>query len=170
MLLVSHNLERNVSVLRRWANQSDGPLPPDWRNYQQKNPTEAMKIEREDPELVSLLRGEASASILADAIEGKLSAKPESYESRQKAERQARMQHLSENNPWVSGNMTESLEVESLNPELAKRLRKEAGIGGGAIATPMDQIERQRLWNQQREDRLEALNHNQRQVRHGALR
>ena len=164
---MSHALGRNVSVLRRWAHHSDGSLPPDWSTFQQKNPTEAMVIEREDPLLVSLLRGDASATALADAIEGKLSARPESYESRQKAERQARMQYLSDHNPWQSGNMTEALEVEGLSPELAKRLRKEAGVVGAAIATPVDQLERQRLWSQQREARAEAMNRAQGRLRRG---
>ena len=48
--------------------------------FARANNTLAVNIQKEDPLLVSLLRGDASASATADAIEGKLSAKPESYE------------------------------------------------------------------------------------------
>ncbi len=127
-IFVSHSFGQNASILRRWAHHSDTALPADWMAFVQANNTLAMNIQREDPVLVSLLRGEASASVMADAIEGKLSTKPESYDDRMKAQRQERMQHLANNNPFASGNMTEAMEVESMNPGLAKRLKREAGI------------------------------------------
>ena len=124
-----------------------------------------MTIEREDPVLVSLLRGEATASVTADAIEGKLAAKPESYDERMKEQRQARMQHLADNNPYKSGNMTEVLEVQATNPELAKRLEKEAGMGAPE-PVPADLLQRQ-IAVQAREARVEALNINQTRLRSG---
>ena len=132
---MSHAFGQNASVLRRWAHHSDTALPADWMAFAQANNTLAMNIQREDPLLVSLLRGDAPASTTADAIEGKLCAKPESYEDRMKAQHQARMQHLADHNPYARGNMTEAVEVEATNPELAKRLMKEAGIGGTGAAT-----------------------------------
>ena len=124
-----------------------------------------MNIEREDPVLVSLLRGEATASVTADAIEGKLAAKPESYDERMKEQRQARMQHLADNNPYKSGNMTEVLELRATNPELAKRLEKEAGVGApDAIPEGIHQRQAEAM---AREARVEAMNRSQARVRNG---
>ena len=124
-----------------------------------------MNIEREDPVLISLLRGEATVSVTADAIEGKLAAKPESYDERMKEQRQARMQHLADNNPYKSGNMTEVLELRATNPELAKRLEKEAGIGApDAIPEGIHQRQAEAMaW----EARVEAMNRSQARVRNG---
>ena len=124
-----------------------------------------MNIEREDPVLVSLLRGEATASVTADAIEGKLAAKPESYDERMKEQRQARMQHLADNNPYKSGNMTEVLELRATNPELAKRLEKEAGVGA-PDAIP-EGIHPRQAEAMAREARVEAMNRSQARVRNG---
>ena len=167
---MSHSFDQNTSVLRRWAHHSDTALPADWVSFRQSNQTLAMNIEREDPTLVSLLRGSASASVTADAIEGKLSAKPQSYDDRMKAQRQERMQQLADANPFSSGNVTEALEVESLNPELANRLKREAGIGGtGAATLSPEQLEQQRATLRAQEARVEAMNHNQERLRRGAL-
>ncbi len=140
--------------------------------FAQANNTLAMNIQREDPVLVSLLRGQATAAVTADAIEGKLSANPESYDDRMKAQRQARMQQLADNNPFKAGNVTEALEVASLNPELARRLKREAGIGDdGSLAvnrTP-EELEQQRAALRAQEARVEGMNHSQQRVRRGAI-
>ena len=162
---MSHTFSQNASVLRRWAHHSDTALPADWHSFARENGTAAINIEREDPVLVSLLRGEATASVTADAIEGKLAAKPESYDERMKEQRQARMQHLADNNPYKSGNMTEVLELQATNPELAKRLEKEAGIGA-PDAIPAG-IHQQQAEARAREARVEAMNRNQSRLRSG---
>ena len=87
-----------------------------------------------------------------------------------KAQHQARMQHLADNNPYARGNMTEAIEVEAANPELAKRLMKEAGIGsGGAVTFTGEQLLQQQAAARVREARVEALNHNQQRLRRGAV-
>ena len=167
---MSHSFDQNTSVLRRWAHHSDTALPADWVSFRQSNQTLAMNIEREDPTLVSLLRGSASASVTADAIEGKLSAKPQSYDDRMKTQHQERMQHLADNNPYAAGNMTGALEVEAANPELAKRLKREAGIGSnGSLAVPPAKIHQLQDAIRAQETRVDAMNHNQERLRRGAL-
>ena len=160
---MAHSLGQNLSVLRHWAHHSDTALPADWHSFARENASIALNIEREDPVLVSLLSGNATASVTADAIEGKLAAKPESYGNRMKAQQQARMQYLSDNNPYKTGNLTEVLEVHAANPELAERLKKEAGVGD-LNATPSVNHQRQ-VEARTREARVEAMNRSQARVR-----
>ena len=67
-----HFLDENVSVLRRWAAVSDTPMPSDWKEFQSQNAGAAISLEQQDPELVQLLSGTASAALKADALTGKL--------------------------------------------------------------------------------------------------
>ena len=65
-----------------------------------------------------------------------------------------------------------SLEVESLNPELAKRLKREAGIGEkGSLALTLTpgKVHQQQAVIRARDARVEALNHNQHRLRRGAV-
>ena len=160
-----HTFQQNVAVLRRWANQSQSALPNDWASFARDNNVEALNIERADPELVSLLKGTASAGLTADAIEGKLSAQPVPYEDRIQAQKQARMQELADNNPYKSGNMTEALEVQAMNPELAARLKKEAGIGQPENIS--SDIHQRQAQAQVQEARVDAMNRSQSRVRRG---
>ena len=73
---MSHGLENNVSVLRRWAAHSEGSLPTDWQSFSRDNMVEASQIAQRDPELVDLLSGKASAGLRADALSGNFSAVP----------------------------------------------------------------------------------------------
>ena len=160
-----HSFQQNVAVLRRWANQSQSALPNDWLTFARDNNVEALNIERADPELVSLLKGNASAGLTADAIEGKLSAQPVPYEDRMRAQKQARMQQIADDNPYKTGNITQILEVQEGNPELSERLKKEAGIGQpGSIPSDIHQRQAQARAH---EARVDAMNRSQSRVRSG---
>ena len=87
-----------------------------------------MKLQAADPELVSLLRGTAPAGLVADALQGKLSPIPKSPEQRQEEATKAEVQQLMEANPYRSGNLTQAMRLEQLNPAAAKRLRQESGV------------------------------------------
>ena len=84
-----------------------------------------------------------------------------------KEQRQARMQHLADNNPYKSGNMTEVLELRATNPELAKRLEKEAGVGApDAIPEGIHQRQAEAM---AREAQVEAMNRSQARSERGGL-
>ena len=87
-----------------------------------------MKLQAADPELVSLRRGTAPAGLVADALQGKLSPIPMSPEQRQEAATKAEVQQLMDANPYRSGNLTQAMRLEQLNPAAAKRLRQESGV------------------------------------------
>ena len=89
------NLSANVAVLRRWSHSRPGEaLPENFASWKAANATEALQLQRQDPELVSLLNGTAPASLLADALQGHLSPIPVSQEQRASDARKAEMQAL----------------------------------------------------------------------------
>ena len=137
---MSHGLDNCVPVLRRWAAQSDSPLPDSWGALMQSSPSEAMRIAAADPELVALLSGQAGASLRADALSGVLAAAVPSEAERMDAARAARIAELTESNPFgsagfyrgeefvppTSGNVTAQMELLAIAPEIAARLQAEA--------------------------------------------
>ena len=87
-----------------------------------------MRLAKADPELVSLLDGTAPAGLVADALTGSLSPIPKSPEQRLEASQAQEVAQLLEANPYLSGNLTQAMRLEQLNPEAAARLRKESGV------------------------------------------
>ena len=63
--LMSHGLHNSVNILRRWSHRHDGPLPENWKQFQEANMNRAMEIEQADPQLVALLKGTAGAGLRA---------------------------------------------------------------------------------------------------------
>ncbi len=154
---MAHGLENCVSVLRRWASVSDGPLPSDWASFRAVAPTEAMHIEMRDPELVGLLSGKASAGLRADALVGKLAAVAPTLESQQQAAIAEQVRQLTESNPYgqagyqkpdgshvepVGGNLTNALRLEQIAPDVAAKMRKESGMGEVRIGPSREEQER----------------------------
>lgn len=125
-----HGLDNCQPVLRRWAAHSDGPLPTDWKDFQGKNTAEAIRIQQADPELASLLSGQAPAGLKADALGGKLSPVPPDLQKMAQQQRANRIAELTASNPFggpgQKGNMSHAIELYELDPAKAKRLEQEA--------------------------------------------
>ena len=119
----------SIAALRRWESfSSDTPLPSDFKAWKQKNMNDWMKLAANDPELESLLAGTAPAGLVADTLQGKLSPIATTPEQRQKEATRAEVKQLIEANPYKSGNFTEMMKLEALDPQAAKSLRRESGI------------------------------------------
>ena len=108
-------------MLRRWAAQSEYPLPEDFRGFASANMEQAVKIMAADPELVSILDGSASAGLKADVIDGvwpEVCSTPE----QQAAEKQQQMgQELFDSKPFEkeSFNLTRQMMMQAVAPEAA---------------------------------------------------
>ena len=119
----------SISALRRWESFSkDTPLPSNFAEWRQQNASQSMELSAKDPELYSLLAGTAPAGLVADTLQGKLSPIPATPEQRQSAQKKSEVQKLVDNNPYKSGNLTEMLKLESLDPQAAKSLRRESNF------------------------------------------
>ena len=125
-----HGLDSNLSVLRRWADVSDQPLPSDWLGWCSRNLKKSVEIRIEDPELVSLLDGTASAKLRADAIDGTWAAKV-SPEDKAEAARRDEIENITkQGNPYgtdstgTGANLTAQMRLQTLDPALASRLKE----------------------------------------------
>ena len=117
----------SIAALRRWENfSSDTPLPSNLAEWRKTNGQEYMRLSAEDPELFSLLAGKAPAGLVADTLQGKLSPIPKPQEQRAAESKKAEVKQLIEANPYKSGNLTEKLKLEALDPAAAKALRRES--------------------------------------------
>ena len=121
------NLSANVAVLRRWSHSRPGEaLPENFASWEAANATEALQLQRQDPELVSLLNGTAPASLLADALQGALSPVPVSQEQRASDARKQEMQGLYDQSKTDEGlNLTQRVRLKSAFPELADKIARE---------------------------------------------
>ena len=121
------DLSGNIGVLRRWAHfNSEEPLPSNFSQWATNNGTAAMQLQRQDPELVALLSGQAPATLLADTLQGKLSPLPVSEEERQAAAQKQEMQSLFDAAKSEEGmTLTQKVQVQTLYPELANKIQKE---------------------------------------------
>lgn len=129
----------SIAALRRWESfSSDTPLPSNFAQWRQQNASLSMELSAKDPELYSLLAGTAPAGLVADTLQGKLSPIPATPEQRQSAQKKAEVQKLVDSNPYKSGNLTEMLQLESLDPQAAKSLRRQSGV-----QTPIERDEAQ---------------------------
>ena len=121
------NLSSNVAVLRRWANaRPDEAMPSNFGQWATANGTEALLLQRKDPELFSLLSGTASASLVADALQGHLSPIPVSEEQREADTRKAEAQSLYDQSKTEEGlNLTQLVRLQAAFPELADKIARE---------------------------------------------
>ena len=119
----------SIAVLRRWATfDATEPFPADFAAWKQQNSTKYFQLAQSDPELVSLLSGTAPAGLVADALQGSLSPTPKTQEQRQAETVSAEVKELLETNPYKSGNLTQAMRLEQLDPAAAKRLRAESNV------------------------------------------
>ena len=109
----------NEAILRRWAANSERPLPEDFRDFSDRYLTESMHIRQADPELVSILENTASAGLKADVLTNKFDHAPLTEEQQAEAARQAESQRLFDAKPFETGNLTDQMNLRALNPELA---------------------------------------------------
>lgn len=119
---MTHDLGNNVSVLRRWEANGGGQLPDNWHQFQRDNMMLSIKISEEDPELVALISGTASAGLRADALSGKFSAVPPDYQQIQRQLAFDRQQELSIKIEAGKSTFTERLELGAINPGLLAQL------------------------------------------------
>ena len=137
------DLSSNIAVLRRWSLANPGtPMPANYSEWRSANATEAMLLNRKDPELVALLSGTANAELLADTLQGLLSPTPVSEAERADQARKAEAQALYDASKSEEGlNMTQKVRLQSAFPELAKKVMQET-----AVAQPSEEemIQRQR--------------------------
>lgn len=113
-------------MLRRWGSISDRPMPASWADFQRQHPDEAIAAEIQDKLLVDLLRGTANARDLASALDGSLTPFAPSIEETEKAAKQAEVQQLYSNNPWISGSVTDQIRLSMLDEGVARRCKAEA--------------------------------------------
>ena len=121
------DLSSNIAVLRRWSHNRPGePLPSNFGQWATNNGTDALMLQRKDPELFSLLSGTAPASLLADALQGQLSPIPVSEEQRAAEARKQEMQSLYNQSKTEEGlNLTQKVRLQSAFPELAEKVKRE---------------------------------------------
>ena len=122
-------------MLRRWAALSDRPLPSHFKTFRDQYNTEAFEIQRKDPELCTLLSGEAPAGLVADVLSGVWPDVAPTLEERQKQAQQAELQQLYDAKPFggrgpdgdpLPENITAQMRLAALSPEIAERSRTEA--------------------------------------------
>ena len=114
-----------IPVLRRWADfEHVSPLPLDFSDWIKTNTTRALELQNKDPQLYSLLNGTASASLVADALSGVLSECPTPIEELEEQKKKAEVQQLIQENPYQTGNLTDVLKLERLDPKAAAKLRR----------------------------------------------
>ena len=100
-------------------------MPASWDQYRTANASAALSIEARDPELVSLLKGTASATLRADALSNALSPVPPN-EGQIKAEAlKAEAQELFDKGRDEGLNLTEELRLAVLNAEALGVLKKQ---------------------------------------------
>ena len=75
--------------------------------------------------LVDSYNGTASASLVADALSGVLPESPTPIEELAEQKRKAEIQQLIKENPYQTGNLTDVLKLERLDPKVAAKLREE---------------------------------------------
>ena len=138
------DLSSNIAVLRRWAHfRSSEPLPSDFGGWRDANGTDAVLLEKQDPELFQLLSGTAPASLLADTLQGLLSPTPVSEAEREEQARKEERQALFDASRSEEGlNLTQKVRLQAAFPELAQKVMKETTIAAPAEAD-------QQLWAQQ---------------------
>ena len=150
------DLSGNVAVLRRWSHNRPGePLPGNFAQWATTNGTEAMMLQRKDPELFSLLTGQAPASLLADALQGQLSPIPVSEEQRAADAQNKEAQALYDASRSTEGlTLTEKVRLQSAFPELAEKIQRETPK---PVVHPKDVVRRElQAQQQEREVRLES--------------
>ncbi|QNI48852.1 hypothetical protein [Synechococcus sp. A15-60] len=125
----------NISVLRRWAAVSDQPLPPSFKSFRDKYPTDAFAIQQKDPELCVLLSGQAPAGLVADVLSGQWPEAAPTLEERQQQADQDELQRLYDSKPFggrgpdgdpLPENVTAQMRLAALSPDVAERSRTEA--------------------------------------------
>jgi hypothetical protein len=94
-------------------------MPQSWAGFRDKNNTEAMEIQRRDPELVALLSGTAGAALRADALSGALSPSAPSIADREKEDLIKQASELF--NQGEKLNLTGQMLLARLNPDAHKR-------------------------------------------------
>ena len=165
---MSHGLQNSVAILRRFACHSDQPLPDDWNAFKAIHATEALSIERSDPELYQLLSGTASASLRADALEGNFSAKAPDPVIRVEEERQREVQDLFERRSQLT--LTERLHLQRLDSKVYAEAMCQVGNGHQHEGESVE--DRRRFEMERQRQRAEAIaasaNHAQGQIRGGA--
>ena len=117
----------NAAVLRRFSALCPGePLPADFKSWAMANMPLASRIRQQDGLLYSLLDGTAPANVVADCLQGLISPIPPSAEEVAKEKKSARLQELFNAKPFQTGNITQQMEMASLDPKLAERCKAEA--------------------------------------------
>jgi len=114
-----------------------------------------MKLQQQDPELVSLLSGTAPATLVADTLQGQLSPVPMSQEERKAAARKQEMQRLYDASRSEQGlNFTQQVQVESEYPELWQKIKSESAP---TQTEQLSQAHLQRVAQEQMELRQESV-------------
>ena len=126
----------NISVLKRWAAQSETPLPEDFAAFASANMTEAMRIRTADPELVSILDGTCSAGLKAAVLGGTWSDTAETLEQREAQQRDQMRQELFDSKPFEkdSINLTRQMMLRALAPDVAEQAQASAAPDPSGLA------------------------------------
>lgn len=127
-------------MLKRWATFAPGSRMPD--SIQELGADQLLQLQTSDTELFQLLSNSAPAELELAALSGELPDAAPTQQQRQDAAKQARIEAILEaGNPFgragyytaegeyvppVPPSVTTAFELESLDPELAARLKAEA--------------------------------------------
>ena len=131
---------KSAATLKRWIAATGGDLPypssPDKIGVGL-----GLRLQQVDPELLQILQGNAPARLELAVMDGTLADAAPTQQERADAATAARIEELTASNPFgqaghydekgdlvppVAGNLTAALELESLDPDLAARLKAEA--------------------------------------------
>nr|BDD47064.1 hypothetical protein 10 [Alphaproteobacteria bacterium] len=136
-------------------------MPDDWNAFKAIHATEALSIEKNDPELFQLLSGTAPAALRADALEGNFSAKAPDPAVRAEDHRKKEAMELRERFAELS--MTDRMYLASIDPKAyeAEMAKLETPTVGDQVQA---QIRRQQELAQQR---AQSANHSQDRIRAG---
>ena len=148
---MQHGLDQCAPVLRRFAAAVPGtPMPSDWGTFAAKNQTLAMEVGAKDPELVSLLSGNASAGLKADALSGAFSPVPPDQKKEASKLLQSQVSDLLQKLDRDPDQMTYSLQLASLSPTAHANWKKQQQ----AKTPDDDQLRHQQLQDEAEDRRL----------------
>ena len=123
---MQHGLDQCGPVLRRFAAAvPNTPLPSDWGKFAATNQTLAMEVTAKDPELVSLLSGNANAALKADALSGAFSPVPPDQKKEASKLLQRQVSDLLEKLDRDPDQMTYALQLASLSPAAHSNWKKQ---------------------------------------------
>lgn len=109
----------NETILRRWSSHTDRPCPDSFADFSDRYLTESMAIRTADPDLVAIMNNTASGDMVADVLSGKWDIVAPTEQQQAEAAKQAEIQRLFDAKPFHNNDLTGSMKLRMLSPDLA---------------------------------------------------